>query len=783
MATARRALLRIDAFRLALYVGLVMAALHVLDVLWAQKGSQLPVISTVEHAAQDYVLTTLRGPRTPSGQVVIVAIDERSVAAEGLWPWSRARMARLVDALAEGGVAAVGFDVVWADADEQGQRLADLAGRLKAARAMASEPRVARALDEAWVRAAAGEPGTPPDVEPTRQLADALERAHNVTVGFMFRTEPAGPAGGAAGGEALRFFRAEPVKVQDAGGSLVPDPAGRPRPVGRTFPGAVPPVDEVVQVADSGGFFTVLPDPDGVIRRYHALASTGGSVYPALGVALLARVQGRDGIPAPVQPVGVAGSQVLVGLRVGALEIATDDYGRAPLNYYGSYRDFPTWSATDLLHGRVPREQLKGKIAIVGTTAPGTWDQRVTPFDAIAPGVITHATFVDNVLHGQLLERSQYVVLGEVLMMVAASVALAFLFSRVSSLAAAPALVTVMAIWAAISVLALRRFNLVLASGLPLLQVLSMFLAATTYRFFSEERDKRKARERFSRFLAPAIVDEVLQQEGSLRLGGEKRELTALFADIRGFTTISEQLDPHVLLEVLNQYLTPMTDIIVSGHQGTLDKYIGDAIMAFWGAPKAQPDHALRACRAALAMLEELERLRAGWRAQGVPDIDIGIGLNTGPMSVGFVGSQDRFYNYTILGDAVNLASRLEGANKQYGTRIIIGPETYQQVRAQVVVRQLDLVRVKGKREPVRIYELLALAPGPTGLAPFLEAFDWGFSAWQAQRWEEAIAHFGEADRLRGGDACSRAYLERCEAMRRTPPGPEWDGVYEMKTK
>jgi adenylate cyclase len=474
---------------------------------------------------------------------------------------------------------------------------------------------------------------------------------------------------------------------------------------------------------------------------------------------------------------------VLVGLRVGALEVATDDYGRAPLNYYGGYRDFPTWSATDLLHGRIPAAALKGKIAIVGTTAPGTWDQRVTPFDAIAPGVITHATFVDNVLHGQLLERSQWVVLGEVLMMLAASVALAHLFSRVSSLAAAPALLAVMAVWAAVSVVALRRFNLVLASGLPLLQVLSMFLAATTYRFFAEERDKRKARERFSRFLAPAIVDEVLRQEGSIRLGGEKKELTALFADIRGFTTISEQLDPHVLLEVLNQYLTPMTDIIVQGHQGTLDKYIGDAIMAFWGAPRPQPDHALRGCKAALAMLEELDRLRAGWRAQGLPDIDVGIGLNTGPMSVGFVGSQDRFYNYTILGDAVNLASRLEGANRPYGTRIIIGPETHAQVREQVVVRPLDLVRVKGKREPVRIYELLSLAPGPEARRPWLEAFAWGLSAWQAQRWDEATAHFREADRLQGGDACAQVYLARCEEMRRHPPGPEWDGVYEMTTK
>jgi adenylate cyclase len=778
MAAARRDLLRIDAFRLALAVGLACTALHVLDVLFARKGSQLPVVSRVEHAAQDWVLTALRGPRQPSGQVVVVAIDERSIEAEGRWPWSRAKLARLVDALAGGGVAAVGFDVIWSDADEEGRRLAGVAAEVKAARRAAADPAAARALDAIWRRAAGDDATLPPDVDPTVQLADAIERAGDVTVGFMFRADG---GGGPAAVEALRFFRAEPVQVQDAAGRLVPDPA--PRPVGRAFPGVVAPVDGILQVAGSGGFFTVLPDADGVIRRYHVLASAGGSTFPSLGVALLARVQGRGGSPAPVVPIGVAGSRVLVGVRVGAYDIATDDYGRTPLGYYGSYRDFPTLSATDLLHGRVPPERLAGRIAVVGTTAPGTWDQRVTPFDDIAPGVITHATFVENVLHGQLLERSQWVVLAEVVMMAAASVALAWLFARVGALAAAPALLAVTALWTAVAALALRRFNLVLASGLPLVQVLAMFLAATTYRFFSEERDKRKARERFSRFLAPAIVDEVLRQEGSLRLGGEKRELTALFADIRGFTTISEQLDPHVLLGVLNQYLTPMTDVIVSGHQGTLDKYMGDAIMAFWGAPRPQPDHALRACRAALGMLEELDRLRAGWAAQGLPDIDVGVGLNSGPMSVGFVGSQDRFYNYTVLGDAVNLASRLEGANKEYGTRILVGEETWRLVRDQVVSRPLDLVRVKGKREPIRIHELLALAPGPAGLSPFLEAFAWGLAAFQAQRWDEATARFQEADRLRGGDPPSRVYLARCEAMRRAPPGPGWDGVFEMKTK
>jgi len=382
-----------------------------------------------------------------------------------------------------------------------------------------------------------------------------------------------------------------------------------------------------------------------------------------------------------------------------------------------------------------------------------------------------------------MLERSPAVLMVELLALVALSFGLAWLFARVSSLAAAPALLAAAAAWIAAAVFALRELGVVLSLGVPLVQMLAMFLAATSFRFVSEEREKRRARETFGRFLAPAIVEDLLAEGGALRLGGEKRELTVLFADVRGFTSISERLDPHLLLEILNEYLTPMTDIIVSGEEGTLDKYMGDAIMAFWGAPKAQPDHALRACRAAIEMVRRLDVLREGWRARGLPDIDVGIGLNTGPMSVGFVGSQDRFYNYTVLGDSVNLASRLEGANREYGTRILVGAATQAQVRGTVVTREIDLVRVKGKREPVAVHELLALAPAPPALADFVARFGWGLSSYRAQRWDEAIARFREVDLLRSGDAVSRRYLERCEAMRLAPPGPEWDGVFEMKTK
>jgi adenylate cyclase len=778
----RTALLRVDAFRLALWVGLLFTLLHFLDAVSLGRGFALPVVNRIESGAQDWALTRLRGPRAPSGRVVVVAVDERSVREEGLWPWSRAKMARLVDGLAQGGVEAVGFDVIWADQDELGHRMAKVAGLVRAARASARDAETARRLDDVWTAARGPDSEATVAVDPTELLADAIARAHHVTVGFMFLSAAdADPATLADRVGALAFFRTDPVHVAGEGGALVPVEGVAPL---SRFPGVVPPVEDVLQVAQSGGFFTVLPDPDGVIRRYTVVASAGGTTFPSLGAAVLARVNGAQGVPAPVIPVGAAGApEALQEVRIGPAVIPTDEAGRVPLNYYGAARDFPTWSATDVLHGRIPAERMRGRIALVGTTAAGTWDQRVTPFDDIAPGVVTHATFVENVLRGELLQRTSAVLAAEVALMLLLSFGLALVFARVSALAALPALGAAGGAWLGGAVLLLQRANVVIAVGLPLAQMLAMFVVGTTYRFFSEERARRRARETFGRFLAPAVVDALLSRDGVLRLGGEKRELTVLFSDVRGFTSISEQLDPHVLLELLNEYLTPMTDVIVSGHQGTLDKYMGDAIMAFWGAPAPQPDHALRACRAALAMTARLDALRAEWRGRGLPDVDVGIGINTGPMSVGFVGSQDRFYNYTVLGDAVNLASRLEGANKEYGTRILLGEQARAAAGDAVVARELDRVRVKGKREPALVFELLGLAPAAPELVPFLDAFSAGLAAYQAQRWDEAVARFRAADRLRGGDAPSVKYVERCETMRRAPPGQGWDGVFEMKTK
>src|SRR5574341_1047185 len=423
MNPVRRRLLKVDAFRLALYAGLLVTVLHFLSVVFERPEWELPIVSRIEHAAQDWALTRLRGPRAPSGRVVIVAVDEKSVEEEGVWPWSRAKMARLVDGLAAGGVAAVGFDVIWADRDVQGRRFADVAAKVRAARDQAKDPEASAALEGIWA-AARGQAGDEKvDEDPTDQLADAIERARNVTVGFMLLSER--DMGAAADPErlaALQFFRTDAVHVA-RGGKLALLPEAEQRGVGRGYKGVITPLEEILAVADSGGFFTVRPDPDGTIRRYPVVGRVGQVTFPALGVATLARASGRGGVPAPVVPVSAAGGgETVLQVRVGRAGIDTDDSGRVPINYYGPYRDFPSWSATDVLHGRIPREQLEGKIAVVGTTAPGTWDQRVTPFDDIAPGVITHATFMENVLQGELLERSQAVVVGEIAAMLLLSV-------------------------------------------------------------------------------------------------------------------------------------------------------------------------------------------------------------------------------------------------------------------------------------------------------------------------------------------------------------------------
>jgi adenylate cyclase len=306
-------------------------------------------------------------------------------------------------------------------------------------------------------------------------------------------------------------------------------------------------------------------------------------------------------------------------------------------------------------------------------------------------------------------------------------------------------------------------------------------MALTFYKYFTEERSKKELRQTFSKYVSPQIVEEVLKDPKNLELGGRKEHVTVFFSDVRGFTTISEKLDPRALSDLLNSYLTPMTDLVFK-NKGTLDKYMGDAIMAFFGAPISMKDHAKWAARCALQHLEKLEELRAEYRKQGLPDIDIGIGLNTGEASVGNMGSQT-VRNYTVMGDTVNLASRLEGINKTYGTRIIVSEFTYAEIKDTFFCREVDWVRVKGKNQPVKIFELVCEGQPEAQRAAGLKHFQAAYELYHAMKFQEAIAEFEKAVAANPSDETAKIYIERCQEYIAEPPHADWDGVYVMKTK
>ena len=418
---------------------------------------------------------------------------------------------------------------------------------------------------------------------------------------------------------------------------------------------------------------------------------------------------------------------------------------------------------------------------LIGPTATGIADMRPTPFDPVFPGVEVHANFIDNLLNGQFIRRGLRENLIDIGFILLFSLAAGFLLSVVPAARATVVVVVLLGffLWLSYDLFAVHRVWI--AVFLPTATLSVNYASIISYRFFFEEREKRKVHGMFGHYVAPSVIRLLMDQPELLRLGGEEKELTAMFSDIRGFTALSEGLSPEELVGLLNEYLSEMTETIFR-HWGTLDKYIGDAIMAFWGSPYPQTDHAERACRAALEMLQVLKKLQDRLEAEGRPQINIGVGINSGPMVVGNMGSKNRM-NFTIMGDEVNLASRLEGTNKEFGTHIIISESTYQATSHLVVARELDLIRVKGKMRPVRIYELLAHADQQEQYRDLLDRFRQGLGFYRGGDWDSAAGVFEGLVRDYPNDKPSQIFLERCRDLIAQPPEGRWDGVYVMTHK
>jgi len=591
-------------------------------------------------------------------------------------------------------------------------------------------------------------------------------------------------------------------------------------------------VPEVAATTKHTGYFNAALDRDGTVRRSRLIARRGHVYVPSLALKtfLLDRkldarfTLDKDPTRAGSRRKSVTSLEFLKPDGSVQFKAPVDAKGLLLINYAGPQQMFEYISASSLLSQdadlvvsqratdpttgqkgtntrRVPKNQfLKDKLLLVGATSIGVYDLRQTPFEENYPGVETHANVLSNLLTEEAKSRNDVAAFsrpgflrihpmeaqGMWLVLLVGGLALSAALTFMGSIAGLLTTIFSLAGVYALDQYVLFAGGFVMNSSLPFITVAILFVGITSYKYFTEEKNKRALKGTFAKYVSPAVVEEILRDPSNIELGGKKMELTVMFSDVRGFTTISEKLDPRALSNLLNSYLTPMTDLVFET-KGTLDKYMGDAIMAFWGAPIHFDNHAEKAAECALLMLKKLKNLQDEYAAKGLPTIDIGIGLNTGDMSVGNMGS-NTVRSYTVMGDSVNLGSRLEGINKEYGTRIIVSEFTQSRISKSFLTREVDWVRVKGKLQPVRIFELLGTrAPGPLAPTPEIVAilpdFEAGFKLFHERRFDEAINAFTRALNLKPDDECTQLYIERCQIYLEEAPPADWDGVSTMKTK
>ncbi|MDD5328834.1 MAG: adenylate/guanylate cyclase domain-containing protein [Sulfuricella sp.] len=717
-------------------------------LLHAAKIFEIPLIRSIEAISYD-VRLRLTMPQTLDRRIAIVDIDEKSLAEEGRWPWGRDKLAAMLDQLFERDhVKAVGFDVVFAEKDESsGLKVLERLGQKELSDLPQFQARLAQLR---------------PQLDHDRLFAQKLA-GRPVVLGYYFtnnqnRVSGQLPAASLPSG-ALKTSNTAFIDASGYGANLT----------------------QFQQAAHGAGHFNPMTDFDGVARRVPMLMEYNGAYYEALSLAMMRTLAGdqplRPGFETGAGNVGDA----LEWLGVGQLKIPVDENVSALVPYRGKQGSFPYFSATDVLHGRVDARELAGAIVLVGTTAPGLMDLRSTPVGTVYPGVEIHANLIAGMLDRNIKEKPAYMLGADLSEMLLLGLLLAVALPLLSPIRATLAALAALTVVVGINLALWQYANMVMPLAATMLMVAAQFILSMSYGFFVESRAKRQITGLFGQYVPPELVDEMSENPENFTMEGESREMTVLFSDVRGFTNISEGLDPKQLSRLMNEYLTPMTQIIHK-QRGTIDKYIGDAIMAFWGAPLADPDNARHGVLAALEMQAALAALREKFKAEGWPEIRIGVGVNTGSMSVGNMGSEFRMA-YTVMGDSVNLASRMESLTKQYGAGIIVGENTQKILNQEFVFRELDRVRVKGKDKPVAIYEPLGLT-GQVEMPALDERalFQTAIGLYRAQDWDLAELHLLN---LRQAEArpVYDLYLERIAYFREHPPGAEWDGVFVFHAK
>jgi adenylate cyclase len=734
----------LTAFRVSILSTLFVVILY----LWT---SQFSFLRSLEAKALD-LRFHLRGVKSPAPGIVLVVIDDRSIAELGRWPWSRRHFAEIVQRLRQAGAKVVAFDLLFTEAEANAERQVMERWRQVVETSDLALPDPTRQVLAQFLSQ------LEQTANPDRALAMALREAGNVALAFAVLLGSSSPA-------PHLEQPSPPPAISRAAYRILHNLGIEPPHLTLIGSAVMAPIAMVAEEAIALGHVNVAFDADGTPRYAYPVLAYAGEYYPSLAVQV---ARASLGLP-PEQMRVVFGE----GIQLGKIRIPTDESMRLLVNYLGPRGSFPTYAFVDVLQGRVPDSTFADATVLIGAVASGLADTFITPFEAVLPGVERHATVIDNILRQDFLHRRNMTALLDL----ACMVLLGLLVGCFSPLC--PTFWgSLVALGLAVSYL-IANFLAFMWAGVwvnllfPLLAVALSQSSVTLFKFLTEERQKRMIRQAFQHYLHPTVVDQVSQNPQLLKLGGESRELTVLFSDIRGFSAIAEGCSPETLVRLLNDYLTVMTQVVFR-HHGLLDKYIGDGIMAVYGAPLRQPDHAYQACHTALDMMGALGTLRAQWKDRGLPSLNIGIGINTGTMVVGNMGSELRF-DYTVMGDGVNLASRLEGANKEYGTNILISEATWSQVKDRLATRELDLIRVRGKAQQTRIFEMLGWHPLPEDRATLVRLFESGLQAYRAGHWENALQFFQHTLEIAPGDFPSRVYVLRCQAFMETPPPSVWE--------
>jgi len=717
----------------------------------------------------------IRGELVPGNEVAIATIDEKSIDKLGRWPWKRTVIADLVDALTEYNVKVFGFDIVFSSPE-----VGITQEQLDSIQAQMNESGIPQEKIEKLLA------DIQTNADNDQKLYDSLKRSKRAVLGYFFHFSE----------EGLEHLTDEEMESyleiiaksrysglkKEQGTDLKNIRLKKAYAVEAT-------IEKISKSTKRMGYFNFAPDLDGSVRKiplivkYRDMVEMEGEddyIFPPLSFTVLRKYL-KATILIWVGPLGV--QKVALMSRNGDIEIPTNDLGEMRINYYGPGGTFPHLSIVDIIERKIPPEQLDGKIVMIGPTATAIEDLRITPFDKVFPGVESHATVIDNIIHQRFLkDPSTPNAIIDLLSVCLIGFVLFVTVPRLGAISGGGLAIIIAAMSLTTHYILFARYNTVLHTVPTLLETFLTYSSLAIYRFIMEEKEKRYIQGAFGQYLSPVVIDQLIKDPTALNLGGQRKELTAFFSDVAGFSTISEKLSPEELVLLLNDYLTAMTDIILK-YDGVVDKFEGDAIIAFYGAPLDFADHAERCCLTAIEMQEKLELMRQDWAKEGRAQLRMRIGINTGNMVVGNMGSRTRM-DYTMMGDAVNLAARLEGANKPYGTELMVSHFTHDICGHLFDSREIDRLRVVGKQEVITVYELICLKGKMSpNKQKVISLYNDGLGHYKEREWKKAVDKFSEILDFDVNDGPAMTYLERALDFQLKEPAKDWDGVFILTSK